>query len=221
MILGLRWIRDALGLCCRIRHEKQLPLSCRSSPCTQPEQPGTVIALNTGRRPGSLAETGLLSRDMCLAVLEEVIQDEIIDETATFESNDQNVPVVRRPGRDRPDVSSYLALFEHKIRDQNRLSPSEVQAVSAFLLTAIPEFAIFASVETVLKVCGLHPCLVSSGPLAHMWMGNRHCQGRICPGLYDALQASSLPASLADSGGRLMSCLGVASSGAGEAGGDH
>ena len=86
-------------------------------------------------------------------MLEEVIQDEIIDETDTFESNEHSVPVVRRPGRDRPDVSSYLALFEHKIRDQNRLSPSEVQAVSAFLLTAVPEFAIFASVETVLKVC--------------------------------------------------------------------
>ena len=86
------------------------------------------------------------------AVLEEVIQDEIIDETDTFESNEHSVPVVRRPGRDRPDVSSYLALFEHKIRDQNRLSPPEVQAVSAFLLTAVPEFSIFASVDAVLKV---------------------------------------------------------------------
>ncbi len=85
-------------------------------------------------------------------VLEEVIQDEIIDETDNFESNEQSIPVVRRPGRDRPDVSAYLALFEHKIRDQNKLSPAEVQAVSAFLLTAIPEFAIFASVDTVLKV---------------------------------------------------------------------
>ncbi|EIE24396.1 DUF21-domain-containing protein [Coccomyxa subellipsoidea C-169] len=84
-------------------------------------------------------------------VLEEVIQDEIIDETDNFESNEQSIPVVRRPGRDRPDVSAYLALFEHKIRDQNKLSPAEVQAVSAFLLTAIPEFAIFASVDTVLK----------------------------------------------------------------------
>ena len=89
-------------------------------------------------------------------MLEEVIKDEIIDETDTFESNEHNVPVVRRPGRDRPDVSSYLALFEHKIRDQNKLSPPEVQAVSAFLLSAVPEFSIFASVETVLKVCPLH-----------------------------------------------------------------
>ena len=99
-------------------------------------------------------------------MLEEVIQDEIIDETDTFESNEHSVPVVRRPGRDRPDVSSYLALFEHKIRDQNRLSPSEVQAVSAFLLTAVPEFAIFASVETVLKVCRPHHafCLADHQP---------------------------------------------------------
>ena len=109
--------------------------------------------------------------DLChpSAVLEEVIKDEIIDETDTFESNEHNVPVVRRPGRDRPDVSSYLALFEHKIRDQNRLSPPEVQAVSAFLLSAVPEFSIFASVETVLKVCPLQsltPQLWPADPLA-------------------------------------------------------
>ena len=54
------------------------------------------------------------------------------------------------------ELRVYLALFEHKIRDQNRLSPPEVQAVSAFLLTAVPEFAIFASVETVLKVCQVY-----------------------------------------------------------------
>ena len=108
-------------------------------------------------------------------MLEEVIQDEIIDETDTFESNEHSVPVVRRPGRDRPDVSSYLALFEHKIRDQNRLSPSEVQAVSAFLLTAVPEFAIFASVETVLKVCRPQACPNSCILSAHVQIGNRHC----------------------------------------------
>ena len=99
-------------------------------------------------------------------MLEEVIQDEIIDETDTFESNEHNVKIVRRPGRDRPDVSSYLALFEHKIRDQNKLSPPEVQAVSAFLLTAVPEFAIFASVETVLKVCPLQSSHAPLVPLA-------------------------------------------------------
>ena len=77
--------------------------------------------------------------------------------------------VVRRPGRDRPDVSAYLALFEHKIRDSNKLSPSETQAVAAFLPTAVPEFAIFASKDAVLKArplraqparqCSRHACV--------------------------------------------------------------
>ena len=180
-----------------------------------------MIVLATGVLIGSLAGAGNLSGGMCLAVLEEVIQDEIIDETDTFESNEHSVPVVRRPGRDRPDVSSYLALFEHKIRDQNRLSPSEVQAVSAFLLTAVPEFAIFASVETVLKVCRLPPCLMSCGPSAHMQIGNRQRRRKACPGRCDECQASSSPASLADNICALTPCLGVALSGAGEAGRDH
>ena len=59
--------------------------------------------------------------------------------------------VVRRPGRDRPDVSAYLALFEHTIRDSNKLSPSETQAVAAFLPTAVPEFGVFATKDAVLK----------------------------------------------------------------------
>ena len=180
-----------------------------------------MIVLATGVLTGSLAGAGNLSGGVYLAVLEEVIQDEIIDETDTFESNEHSVPVVRRPGRDRPDVSSYLALFEHKIRDQNRLSPSEVQAVSAFLLTAVPEFAIFASVETVLKVCMPHQCLMSCRPSAHMQIGSRQCQREACPGLYDECQASSSRASLADDSRALMQRLHVAVSGAGEAGGDH
>ncbi len=65
--------------------------------------------------------------------------------------------MVRRPGRDRPDVSAYLALFEHKIRDSNKLSPSEAQAVAAFLCTAVPEFAVFASKDAVLKARSLQP----------------------------------------------------------------
>ena len=61
--------------------------------------------------------------------------------TSTLSGNSSPVAqVVRRPGRDRPDVSAYLALFEHKIRDSNKLSPSETQAVAAFLPTAVPEF---------------------------------------------------------------------------------
>ncbi|CAL8467383.1 g6920 [Coccomyxa elongata] len=113
--------------------------------------PGNILSVRSQQNflaKGAKHMTGVITLE---DVLEEVIQDEIIDETDNFESNEHSVPVVRRPGRDRPDVSAYLALFEHKIRDQNKLSPAEVQAVSAFLLTAVPEFAIFASVDTVLK----------------------------------------------------------------------
>lgn len=61
--------------------------------------------------------------------------------------------VVRRPGRDRPDVSAFLALFEHKIRDQSRLSLPEVQAIAAYLSTSVPEFSVFSHADAVLKVC--------------------------------------------------------------------
>ena len=59
--------------------------------------------------------------------------------------------MVRRPGRDRPDVSAFLALFEHKIRDQSRLSLPEVQAIAAYLSTSVPEFSVFSHADAVLK----------------------------------------------------------------------
>jgi hypothetical protein len=63
----------------------------------------------------------------------------------------QRAQVVRRPGRDRPDVSAFLALFEHKIRDQSRLSLPEVQAIAAYLSTSVAEFAVFSHADAVLK----------------------------------------------------------------------
>lgn len=119
----------AVGLICALRH-------------------AVIIITSDCVKGGDWRGAGVITLE---DVLEEVIQDEIIDETDNFENNEHSIPVVRRPGRDRPDVSAYLALFEHKIREQNKLSAAEVQAVSAFLLTAVPEFAIFASVDTVLK----------------------------------------------------------------------
>ena len=61
-------------------------------------------------------------------VLEEVIQAEIVDETDVYESN--LGPPVRRLGR--PDVSAYLALFQHKVRDIIKLSP-QVQTARILL----------------------------------------------------------------------------------------
>ena len=63
--------------------------------------------------------------------------------------------MVRRPGRDRPDVSAFLALFEHKIRDQSRLSLPEVQAIAAYLSTSVAEFSVFSHADAVLKACAL------------------------------------------------------------------
>ena len=63
--------------------------------------------------------------------------------------------MVRRPGRDRPDVSAFLALFEHKIRDQSRLSLPEVQAIAAYLSTSVAEFSVFSHADAVLKARAL------------------------------------------------------------------
>ena len=111
-------------------------------------------------------------------VLEEVIQDEIVDESDVWASNDQLKRVPRGNGgegkgganggaggagavvvgafggvsrRARPDVATYLSLFEHKLRDASRLSAAEVQAASAFLATSVKEFRAFGPGDAVLK----------------------------------------------------------------------
>ena len=75
--------------------------------------------------------------------------DEIVDETDTFETNEQTVRVARggRGGRraSRPDVATFLSLFDHKLRDASALSSAEVQAVAAFLATSVKEFSRFAA----------------------------------------------------------------------------
>jgi len=117
-------------------------------------------------------------------VLEEVIQDEIVDESDVWASNDQLKRVPRGNGagtggangggaagaalggalssgvvggfggpsrRARPDVATYLSLFEHKLRDASRLSAAEVQAAAAFLATSVKEFRAFGPGDAVLK----------------------------------------------------------------------
>lgn len=115
-------------------------------------------------------------------VLEEVIQDEIVDESDVWASNDQlkrvprgNLNTEKGNGggggggagggglvgggggfggpsrRARPDVATYLSLFEHKLRDASRLSAAEVQAAAAFLATSVKEFRAFGPGDAVLK----------------------------------------------------------------------
>ena len=92
-------------------------------------------------------------------VLEEVIQDEIVDESDAFVSNDQTTRVVRSTSRGGKGgrvggggaASSYLSLFEHKRRDASRLSSAEVTAAAAFLSASVAEFRRFAPADAVLK----------------------------------------------------------------------
>ncbi|KAK9806553.1 hypothetical protein WJX73_000035 [Symbiochloris irregularis] len=86
-------------------------------------------------------------------VLEEVIQDEIVDESDKFMTNEQKVQVRRGQGRGQraDDVDAYLALFEHKRQPDGRLLAPEVAAISAFLVMTVKEFALFQHADTVLK----------------------------------------------------------------------
>ena len=54
-------------------------------------------------------------------------------------------------GRDRPDISTFLSLFEHKIRESTQLTRQESQAVCIFLLARVPQFAPFANNRSILR----------------------------------------------------------------------
>lgn len=53
--------------------------------------------------------------------------------------------------RDRPDISAFLQLFSHKVRESTKLSRHEVQAVSAFLAARVKEFHPFSNTTSVLR----------------------------------------------------------------------
>ena len=65
------------------------------------------------------------------------LQAEILDESDIYE--DVNRRLLRRD-RERADIASYLAMFEHKLH-ATALSSSEVAAVSAYLVLNVEEFA--------------------------------------------------------------------------------
>lgn len=85
-------------------------------------------------------------------VLEAVIKDEIVDETDNFiDVNKMETAVRGRGASSRSDPTNFLTLFEHKIRDQTKLSEAETAAITAFLSLNVPEFKKMARFGGVLK----------------------------------------------------------------------
>ena len=79
-----------------------------------------------------------------------LLQAEILDESDIYE--DVNRRLLRRD-RERADIASYLAMFEHKLH-ATALSSSEVAAVSAYLVLDVEEFApLLGPHDMPLKVC--------------------------------------------------------------------
>lgn len=74
-------------------------------------------------------------------VIEEVLNDEIVDESDRFMDNTHRQKLSNRS--DRPDVTAFLKLFDHKLRKQNELTKEETNAVRAYLKAMVPEFAEF------------------------------------------------------------------------------
>jgi metal transporter CNNM len=83
-------------------------------------------------------------------VIEAVIKDEIVDETDNYiDVNDAQSRVKSRGSARRPNPTNFMKLFEHKHFEgyERKLSPSEVNAVVAFLSVNVPEFKEIAKYE--------------------------------------------------------------------------
>ncbi|CAL5222079.1 g4385 [Coccomyxa viridis] len=78
--------------------------------------------------------TGLITLE---DVMEELIGAEILDESDIYE--DVNRRLIRRD-RERADIASYLAMFDHKLHS-TALSNAEMAAVASFLVLNVEEFA--------------------------------------------------------------------------------
>ena len=84
-------------------------------------------------------------------VLEAVIKDEIVDETDNFVDVNKMETAVRGRSGQRSDPTNFLTLFEHKIREQEKLSEAETAAITAFLSLNVSEFKKLARFGGVLK----------------------------------------------------------------------
>jgi len=77
------------------------------------------------------------------------MQAEILDESDIYE--DVNRRLIRRD-RERADIASYLAMFDHKLH-ATALSSAEMAAVASFLVLNVEEFApLLAPHDLPLKV---------------------------------------------------------------------
>ena len=80
------------------------------------------------------------------------LRTKIVDETDNFvDVNKTETRVRGRGGSHRPDSTNFLTLFEHKIRNQTKLSDAETAAIIAFLSLNVPEFKKLARYGGVLK----------------------------------------------------------------------
>ena len=84
-------------------------------------------------------------------VLEAVIKDEIVDETDNYVDVNKQDTAVRGRGPRVADPTNFLTLFEHKIRDQTKLSDAETNAIVAFLSLNVTEFKKLARFGNVLR----------------------------------------------------------------------
>lgn len=83
-------------------------------------------------------------------VIEAVIKDEIIDETDNYiDVNDAQSRVKWRGSARRPNPTNFMKLFEHKHFEgyERKLSPSEINAIVAFLSANVSEFKEIARFE--------------------------------------------------------------------------
>ena len=83
------------------------------------------------------------------------VQAEILDESDIYE--DVNRRLIRRD-RERADIASYLAMFDHKLHS-TALSNAEMAAVASFLVLNVEEFApLLAPHDLPLKVRSISTC---------------------------------------------------------------
>lgn len=98
--------------------------------------------------PGEKVVTGIVTLE---DIIEEIIQDEIVDETDNYvDVNDPNRGRIRHTLKGR-DISKFFEALNSDHNSSNVLSPQETQAVLAFLQLNVPEFQPLAQYAAIFK----------------------------------------------------------------------